>query len=94
MTTTNVHLEDVARAARQGFVLAVACSSVVLATLLAVGLAPVPATVAAIALLAIGAASGGFGLVARVSLRPPRLPQREGEDATAAVAPLRIPQPR
>ena len=94
MTTTNVHLEDVARAARQGMALAAASSLLALAAMLAAGSSPVLAIIAAIALLGIGSASGGFGLVARVSLRPPRLPQREGDDATAAVAPLRVPQPR
>jgi len=94
MTTTNVHLEDVARAARQGFALSVASSIVALATMLTAGLAPVVALLATTALLAVGCASGGFGLVSRVSMRPPRLPQRADRNAGTAVAPLRVPQPR
>ena len=94
MTTTNVHLEDVTRAARQGIVLALACSLLATVAMLAAGLAPGVAALAAIALLAVGCASGGFGLVARVSLRPPRLPQRAGADSGTGVAPLHVPQPR
>ena len=94
MTTTNVHLEDVTRAARQGIVLALASSFVATVAMLAAGLAPGVAALAALALLAIGCASGGFGLVARVSLRPPRLPRRAGTDAGTGVAQLRVPQPR
>ena len=94
MTTTTVHLEDVGRAARQGFVLAFASSLLVLAAMLAAGFAPALAGFAAVALLVVGTASGGFGLVARVSLRPPRLPQPADTDAGAAVSPLRVAQPR
>ncbi len=94
MTTTNVHLEDVARAARQGFGLSVAASLLVLAGMLMAGLAPVVALLTAAALLAAGCASGGFGLVARVTMRPPRLPRRADGNAGTAVPPLRIPQPR
>ena len=94
MTKTNVHLEDVARAARQGFALALASSLLTLAVMLAAGFAPAPAGLAAVALLVIGAASGGFGLVARVSLRPPRLPQAADADGGTAVPQLRVPQPR
>jgi len=74
--------------------LALAGSFVALATMLATGLAPVAALLATTALLAVGCASGGFGLVARVSMRPPRLPRRADSRAGTAVPPLRVPQPR
>jgi hypothetical protein len=94
MTTANVHLEDVARAARQGFGLSIVASLLVLAAMLTAGLTPAAALLSAVALLAAGCASGGFGLVARVAMRPPRLPQRSDGKAETAVAPLRVPQPR
>ncbi len=94
MKTTTVHLEDVTRAARQGVALAIAVSMLGLAVLLAAGLStPIGIAIAA-GLLAVGTASGGFGLVARVAVRPsaptPRTARRRGR----ALGSLRVPQPR
>ena len=94
MNTTNVYLEDVTRAARQGIALSIACALLTAVAMLAAGLAPGFVAIASIALFAVGCASGGFGLVARVSLRAPRLPRRPGRDGATRVAPLRVPQPR
>jgi hypothetical protein len=94
MTETTVHLEDVTRAARQGLAVALTASLLALAGLLLAGLTPAIALPGAIGLLVVGAASGGFGLVARITLRQPR-PKlgRTGADG-GSVAPLRVPQTR
>ncbi len=94
MKTTTVHLEDVTRAARQGVALAFAVSLLGLAALLAVGLpAPIGSAIAA-GLLAVGTASGGFGLVARVALRRPALTRRSARRRGRALGSLRVPQLR
>lgn len=93
MTNTTVHLEDVTKAARQGVALALGASLLVLAAMIAAGLAPALAIAAAMVLLAIGALSGGFGLVARVVLTAPRS-RRRAKTSGAPVTPLRVPQTR
>ena len=94
MTKTKVHLEDVTRAARQGIALALAVASLGLAAMLAGGLSVAIALAGAAALLGLGMASGGFGLVARISLRPPRPRRRRAVNVGERVAPLRVPQTR
>jgi hypothetical protein len=94
MTNTNVHLEDVARAARQGIALSLAGSFLALAAMLVAGRGLWLSAAVAIALAVVGCASGGFGLVARISLRTPRLPQRRDGEGVSGVPPVRIPQPR
>jgi hypothetical protein len=92
MKTTAVHLEDVARAARQGVVLAFAVSLLGLAVLLAAGVPAAVAGLVASGLLGIGAASGGFGLLGRIAL-PLRAPARRTAKARgAALESLRVPQ--
>jgi hypothetical protein len=93
MRATNVHLEDVARAARQGLTLSVAVSLLALGALLVAGVSPLIAAICAIALLALGSASGGFGLVAWIALRAPR-PRRAPVVRTGTVPPVQIPQTR
>jgi hypothetical protein len=62
--------------------------------MIAAGLAPALAIAAAVALLAVGAASGGFGLVARVALPAVGSRRRTRSTAGTTVRPLRIPQTR
>jgi hypothetical protein len=93
MTNTRVHLEDVNRAARQGVALALGASLLVLVAMIAAGLALTLAIAAAIVLLAIGALSGGFGLVALVALTAPRT-RRRAKTSAAPVTPLRVAQTR
>ena len=94
MKTTTIYLEDVIRAARQGVALAFAVSLLTLATLLVAGLsAPIAAAVATV-VLALGALSGGFGLVGRVAL-PLHVPvRRTAQPRRRTVEPLRVPQTR
>jgi hypothetical protein len=95
MNATKVHLEDVTRAARQGLALALTASLLALATMSIAGIPPAIALLAAAALLVIGSASGGFGLVARLALRgsrPKRSPATVSGNAVAP--PLRVPQTR
>jgi hypothetical protein len=94
MKTTTIYLEDVIRAARQGVALAFAVSLLTLATLLVAGLsAPIAAFVATV-VLALGALSGGFGLVGRLAL-PVHVPvRRAAKPPRRTVEPLRVPQPR
>jgi hypothetical protein len=94
MKATNVHLEDVIRAARQGLALAFAASLLVLTAILVSGLPLAIALLGAAALLALGAASGGFGLVARIALRSSRPRRRLATLDGRAAAPLRVPQTR
>jgi len=94
MGQTTVHLEDVTRAARQGIALAIVASLLVLASMLAAGLPAVLAGASAAFVLAAGAASGGFGLVARLGAgraRPRRAARATRERNVAA---LRVAQPR
>jgi hypothetical protein len=94
MKATNVHLEDVTRAARQGIALAFAASLLALAAMLVAGLPLAIGLAGSAALLALGATSGGFGLVARIALRGSHPRRRSTALGGAAVAPLRVPQPR
>jgi hypothetical protein len=95
MTKTNVHLEDVIRAARQGLALALAVALLGLAALLVVGLSLAIALVGAAALGGVGVTSGGFGLVARIAMRHPRHRGPAGAVSVGErVAPLRVPQTR
>ena len=94
MTETKVHLEDVTRAARHGLVVALTASLLALAGLLVVGVTPAIALPGALGLLVMGAASGGFGLVARVALRGARPKRTPATVSGGAVAPLRVPQTR
>ena len=94
MTNGTVHLEDVTRAARWGAGLAIAGSLLALAALLAAGLAPAIAAVPALAVLALGLASGGFGLVARVTMPAPRLRRQPSAASGGDVTPLRVPLAR
>ena len=94
MTETKVHLEDVTRAARRGLALALTVSLLALATLLIIGLTPAVALPGALGLLVVGAASGGFGLVARVALRGTRPNRRPATVSGRSVAPLQVPQTR
>jgi hypothetical protein len=94
MKATNVHLEDVTRAARQGLALAFAASLLVLTAMLVAGLSLAIALVGAATMLALGSASGGFGLVARIALRSSRPRRRSATVGGRAVAPLRLPQTR
>jgi hypothetical protein len=94
MKATNVHLEDVTRAARQGLALAIAASLLTLAAMLIAGLPLAIAMLSAAALLALGCASGGFGLVAGIALRSSRPRRRSATVGGRAVAPLRVPQTR
>jgi type II secretory pathway component PulK len=94
MKTTTIHLEDVIRAARQGVALAFALSLLALAALLVAGLSAPIAAFVAMVVLALGAASGGFGLVGRVAL-PHHVPiRRTAKLRRRTVEPLRVPQPR
>jgi hypothetical protein len=88
MKEGKVHLEDVTSAARRGIALGFAASLLALVAMLIAGI-PLPG---ATALLVLGSASGGFGLVAGLALRSPR--SRGGAAGGGAVAPLRVPQPR
>jgi hypothetical protein len=94
MTETKVHLENVTRAAQIGVALAAGVAVIALAAMLAAGVGLAPAAAVAAVLLAVGAASGGFGLIGRVGLPP--LPQRRRDDAAGSsnVTPLRVPQTR
>jgi uncharacterized membrane protein len=92
MTKTNVHLEEVTMAARRGVALAVGVALLAMAAMLLAGLPLLVALVGAAMLLALGSASGGFGLVARLAFRGPR-PQRPAVSG-GSVAPLRVPQVR
>jgi hypothetical protein len=94
MKATNVHLEDVTRATRKGLALAFAASFLALAAMLIAGLPLAIALLSAAALLALGCASGGFGLVARIALRSSRPRRRSATVGGRAVAPLRVPQTR
>lgn len=94
MTETKVHLEDVTRAARQGLVLALTASLLALAAMLIAGIPLAIALLGAATLLALGSASGGFGLVARVALRGSRPQRRPATASGSAVPPLRVPQTR
>ncbi len=91
MRKTNVHLEEVTMAARRGVALAFGVALLALAAMLVAGLSLLTAVPAAALLLALGAASGGFGLVVRLAFRPPR-PQRTASGGT--VTPLGVPQTR
>jgi hypothetical protein len=94
MNTTTIYLEDVIKAARQGVALAFAVSLFSLVALLVAGLSAPIAGLAAAGSLAIGAASGGFGLVGRVAL-PLHAPiRRTAKPQRRTVEPLRVPQPR
>ena len=93
MAGSRVHLEDVARAARRGLALALGLSLIALAAMLVAGLAPLLAAAAAFALLALGCASGGFGLVTWLTMRASRR-NRSARGAGGGVAPLRLPQAR
>jgi hypothetical protein len=93
MTETKVHLEDVTRAAQMGLALAAAVALVALAAMLAAGTGLALAAAVAAVLLSVGAASGGFGLIGRVSL-PPVSQQRRDDAGGGSVAPLRVPQVR
>jgi hypothetical protein len=94
MKTTTIHLEDVIRAARQGVALAFAVSLLTLSALLVAGLSAPIAAFVAMVVLALGAASGGFGLVGRVAL-PLHVPvRRTAKPRRRTVEPLRVPQPR
>ena len=94
MKTTTIHLEDVTRAARQGVALAFAVSLLTLAALLVAGLSAPIAAITATAVLVLGAASGGFGLVGRVAL-PLHVPvRRTAKPGRRTVEPLRVPQTR
>ena len=94
MKETKVHLEDVTRAARHGLALALTASLLALAGLLIAGRTPAIARPGALGLLVVGAASGGFGLVARIALRRPRPKLRSAGADSRSVAPLRVPQTR
>jgi hypothetical protein len=94
MKATKVHLEDVTRAARQGLALAFAASLLALVAMLTAGLPVAAAMVGAATLLALGCASGGFGLVARIALRSSYPRRRSATVGGRAVAPLRVPQTR
>jgi hypothetical protein len=93
MKATNVHLEDVTRAARQGIALGFAASLLVLVAMLIAGIPLAIALLGATGLLVLGSASGGFGLVAGFALRAPR-PRDRAARGGGAVPPLRVPQPR
>jgi hypothetical protein len=93
MRATNVHLEDVAKAARWSRALSLAVSLLALAVMVLAGTSPLLASAAATAGLVIGGASGGFGLTARIALRRPR-PRRAAVVRTGAGLPVRMPQPR
>lgn len=95
MNATKVHLEDVTRAARQGLALALTASMLALAAMLIAGIPLVIALLGAAAMLALGSASGGFGLVARLALRGSR-PKRSSATVSgnAVAPPLRVPQTR
>jgi hypothetical protein len=93
MKEGKVHLEDVTSAARRGIALGFAASLLALVAMLIAGIPLAIALPGATALLVLGSASGGFGLVAGRALRSPR--SRGGAAAGGgAVAPLRVPQPR
>lgn len=94
MKTTTIHLEDVIRAARQGVALAFAVSLLGLVALLVAGLSAPIAGLAAAGSLAIGAASGGFGLVGRVTLPLHAPVRRAAKPPRRAVEPLQVPQTR
>jgi hypothetical protein len=94
MTETKVHLEDVTRAARQGLTVALTASLLALAAMLIAGISLAIALPGAVALLILGSASGGFGLVARVALRGSRPKRRPANVSGRSVAPLRVPQTR
>jgi hypothetical protein len=94
MKATKVHLEDVTRAARQGLALAFAAALLALAAMLVAGLPVAVAMVGAATLLALGSASGGFGLVARIAPRSSRPRHRSATLGGRTVAPLRLPQTR
>jgi len=94
MTETKVHLEDVTRAARQGLTVALTASLLALAAMLIAGISPAIALPAAVTLLILGSASGGFGLVARVALRGSGPKRRPATVSGRSVAPLRVPQTR
>ena len=94
MTETKVHLEDVTRAARQGLAVALTASLLALAAMLIAGISPAIAVPGAVTLLILGSASGGFGLVSRVSLRGSRPKRRPATVSGRSVAPLRMPQTR
>lgn len=93
MNATNVHLEDVARTARQGLALSVAVSLLALGAMLVAGISPLIAAITGVALFAFGSASGGFGLIAWIAMRAPR-PRRAPAVRTGTVPPLRVPQTR
>jgi hypothetical protein len=94
MKTTTIYLEDVIRAARQGVALAIAVSLLILAVLLVAGLSAPIAALVAVVVLALGAGSGGFGLIGRVAL-PLHVPvRRTAKPRRRTVEPLRVPQPR
>jgi hypothetical protein len=94
MKTTTIYLEDVIKAARQGVALALAVSLLGLVALLVAGLPLLIAALAASGSLAIGVASGGFGLVGRVAL-PLHVPvRRTAQPRRRSVEPLRVPQTR
>jgi hypothetical protein len=94
MNATQVHLEDVTRAARQGLVLALTASLLALVAMLIVGIPLAIALLGAAMLFVLGSASGGFGLVARIALRGSRPQSRPAAGSGSTVPPLRVPQTR
>jgi hypothetical protein len=89
MTETRVHLEDVTRAARQGIGVALGVALLALGAMLAAGVSLMATLLVAATLLAIGSASGGFGLVARIAFGHSGLRRRQATVGTHAVEPLR-----
>lgn len=61
--------------------------------MLIAGLSVAVALAGAVTVLALGGASGGFGLVARIAL-PGSRPRRRSGPGGSAVPPLRVPQTR
>ena len=94
MNPIRVHLEDVARAARQGLVLAIGVALAVLGGLLLAGLPIAIAAPGAAMVLALGCVSGGFGLAARVALPAPRRRPAPAAASGVPAQPLRLPQTR
>jgi hypothetical protein len=93
MRTTNILLEDVARAARVTAGLAAATALGVLGAGLVAGLAPALAALLSAAVLPVAALSGGFGMAVRLAAGGSD--RRRGRVAPAPSPPeLRIPQPR
>jgi hypothetical protein len=62
--------------------------------MLIVGIPLAIALLGAAALLVLGSASGGFGLVARIALRGSRPQSRPATSSGSNVSPLRVPQTR